>query len=645
MPEYVCNMLYCPVLRAAEAVYTFVNGKRTTPNTHKAQIPKTQFMKRIKSLFIIHAALVLAAALAGCTGGDRKTSSLELLQQELEIPARGGEITLTYLLRDPDGSTRIQAAADNDWLTGFRTDIPGCITFQAAANETESPRSATVEVTYGSVRQQARITQTAGERPREGFEITVFSTTQTEAAYRVVPPDDEIRYLSMVIEKSIMDTYPSEEQFFEEEMMIFTMMAGSMELSLEEYLEQISLTGTQERWRDELRPGVAYYAYAYGIEMDGTPLTGIYKQEFSTEKDPNAGMTFGIDCRLSGYEADITFAPSDENQLYVYDVWSDERIYWDLDNIYQNHINRYIRQSGLSAEEAVREIAVTGTVRKHYELDADTDYTAFAFAISPDGTLISEASLTKFRTGPVSPSDNRLTISIDEVHAHTAVFSIRTTCSDTYVFFLDRTAAWQGHSDEEIQRLLIRDYDARERLVSGDRQEKAAALMSSTAYTVYAFGMEAGRATTPLFTANFTTSAGESSSVTFSLEYDRFFDGEAAMEARPDIYSGLTGYAVLPTRAVTGGGDVSGYYYSVFIFRDMSDPDKYPDDMMINSLLGGNGFTTPERTFFVPYAQPSTAVGFAVDAEGNPGPVFRKIIRVNREDASPIEELIPGKSE
>lgn len=598
-------------------------------------------MKKINSLFIVLAALILPAALSGCTGAERKTASLELQQQELEIPAQGGEFTLTYLLRDPDGATRIQAAADNDWLTGFRTDIPGCITFQAAANETESPRSATVEVTYGSVRQQARITQTAGEKPREGFEITVFSTTQTEAAYRVVPPDDEIRYLSMVIEKSIMDTYPSEEQFFEEEMMIFTMMAGSMELSLEEYLEQISLTGTQERWRDELRPGVAYYAYAYGIEMDGTPLTGIYKQEFSTEKDPNAGMTFGIDCRLSGYEADITFAPSDENQLYVYDVWSDERIYWDLDNIYQNHINRYIRQSGLSAEEAVREIAVTGTVRKHYELDADTDYTAFAFAISPDGTLISEASLTKFRTGPVSPSDNRLTISIDEIHARTVNFSIRTTCNDTYVFFLDRTAAWDGYSDEEIQRLLIRDYDAKDRVVSGDRQEKATALMSSTEYTVYAFGFEAGRPTTELFTASFTTEAGQVSDVTFSLEYDRFFDGEEAMEAYPDIYSDLKGYAILPTRAVTGGGEVAEYYYSIFIYQDMSNPEQYPDDMMINSLMNGNGFTTPEKTFFVPYGQPSTVIGFSVDPEGNPGPVFREVIRINREDASPIEDLIP----
>ena len=110
----------------------------------------------------------------------------------------------------------------------------------------------------------------------------------------------------------------------------------------------------------------------------------------------------------------------------------------------------YGAYAGYTAEEAVAEITLKGTQTQEFELNGNTEFYAYGCAVSDKGEIKSDLVYTTFKTGPVAPSNNVLTIHDVEVNTDRAWFSISTTNMDQYAAFLLPASMVEGATDEEL---------------------------------------------------------------------------------------------------------------------------------------------------------------------------------------------------
>lgn len=89
-------------------------------------------------------------------------------------------------------------------------------------------------------------------------------------------------YISMVAEKSYIDSYESDAAYFNDELSFFKSSAEAAGIELSEYLAKLLKQGEVSGPAYRLKPENDYYAYAYGMSADGQRLTPIYKTEFTT---------------------------------------------------------------------------------------------------------------------------------------------------------------------------------------------------------------------------------------------------------------------------------------------------------------------------------------------------------------------------
>ena len=154
--------------------------------------------------------------------------------------------------------------------------------------------------------------------------------------------------------------------------------------------------------------------------------------------------------------------------------------------------------AGYTAEEAVAEITLKGTQTQEFELNGNTEFYAYGCAVSDKGEIKSDLVYTTFKTGPVAPSNNVLTIHDVEVNTDRAWFSISTTNMDQYAAFVLPASMVDGATDEElldyynnldsnilVSYLHFGDYDGYVLLDQADAD-----------YYILAFGYEYGMFTT-----------------------------------------------------------------------------------------------------------------------------------------------------
>ena len=110
----------------------------------------------------------------------------------------------------------------------------------------------------------------------------------------------------------------------------------------------------------------------------------------------------------------------------------------------------YGSYAGYTAEEAVAEITLKGTQTQEFELNGNTEFYAYGCAVSDKGEIKSDLVYTTFKTGPVAPSNNVLTIHDVEVNTDRAWFSISTTNMDQYAAFVLPASMVEGATDEEL---------------------------------------------------------------------------------------------------------------------------------------------------------------------------------------------------
>lgn len=243
----------------------------------------------------------------------------------------------------------------------------------------------------------------------------------------------------------------------------------------------------------------------------------------------------------------------------------------------------------------------------------------------------------------VGPSDNVLDISVSGITSTSATISISTTNNDPYRFVITSAKELEGMDDRQIIDLCVSLPEGQYNSGSGPVKGLIDNLEPSTEYSVLACGVEAGTATTGLFSKNFTTSEAVDADVKFELLLDGYYDLEqtvgafrsAGYDDDADYLAGLDGEAIMTFKATTDP-EVSTYYYMM-----MPDVEgNWMSDEEYVSALMANGASAPDGYIALDYDTAYLAVGVAVNDLGNTGPVWKKSFTLTSDGVSDPQGFI-----
>lgn len=138
-----------------------------------------------------------------------------------------------------------------------------------------------------------------------------------------------------------------------------------------------------------------------------------------------------------------------------------------------------------------------------------------------------------------------------------------------------------------------------------------------------------------VFSEVFTTEAMQYADINISVEWSDYWDGEALFNYGYSQFEGCDNEAILPV-SVNIEGDYDEYYYAIYS-RDLTDEETLPDEMFYDDL--SQGYSIKSMIVSVPFDTEMTIVAVAYDAMFMPSKLFRELIYLTKEGATPVEEF------
>jgi hypothetical protein len=162
-------------------------------------------------------------------------------------------------------------------------------------------------------------------------------------------------------------------------------------------------------------------------------------------------------------------------------------------------------------------------------------------------------------------------------------------------------------------------------------------LQPSTDYVLFAFGYEGEAPSTDLFYIEFSTTEEVVGESVMDLEIGKYFDFDELIPYNSQ-FAPYAGYALFPLK-VTVTPASEPYYYMLTTANIM---DYYTEDEIRQMLLAGYRQYTLENDHVVSFDTEIMFLGFAMDKNGNIGPLCKETFVLTRERASSPEEYFNG---
>lgn len=490
---------------------------------------------------VLSAALFAFTMLYGCTQKHELENHGQIIIENttINVPCSGGSFNVSYSITGGNNTDTPlpEISCDAQWITIATEQTEGAISFSVSENTSEQTRETSLEISHFDCKEQISVIQ---EGIRTSYDITIKEIGELEVTFDVLPPDNDHTYIALCIDKEYFDGLGSDDKAFEDDLEYFKLLAEENGMSLSQYLtERLLHKGElKDKTIGDLTPATAYYVYTYGLNADGTRTSKIFKEPFESALPPMQDVTFGIEYTIDGPLVTMTITPSDNGCKYYYDV-VDKADPSTLKDVVQEIINEHIKYGkflGMSLERVLEQILVSGKKEILFDnLEQEHQYTGFAVAVSSSGIVCSEVSYKDFATEAVQPSDNIITVNIDQTSVNSISYTTTPSNSDTYVTILERASDWEGYTSEQILERLGKDYDWSPRAISGTQSHTETRLLSDTEYLIFAFGYQAGTITTDLFMESARTQKGSSSAeLTFTFKITDVTDSGASVTVTPD---------------------------------------------------------------------------------------------------------------
>lgn len=592
---------------------------------------------------VLYSVLAIAAAafVYGCQKPMTESPALELDPAELTVPAEGGEFSVSYKVVNPAEGARLEIdEPDVDWVKGFAVS-DSRITFQVDKNDTEFQREVTVLVAYsGAAGKDFTIIQEGGVQAP--FTIEMKEITTSSYTFDIFPYDKEMYFFYNFCTQNYLDSHnlTSDEALFQDDMLYY----GNSIVSFLSQGDQIDVKNNVG-----ISPSTEYVIYAYGVDPETLErLTDIVYKRFTTLEPEKVDVEFGVVPHVDGTSVTLDVTPVNYDGHWAAfafktsDLDPDESLFSLCTEAMREQIG--IWSIIYTPEQLLEKFCKTGEQSIMFsDLQAESDYTIAVVAVNESVEVNSEPSTVSVTTGAVTPSDNVLDITVSGITSTSATISISTTNDDPYRFVIAAAEEFEGMDDNQIIGSCLSLPEDQYNNGTGPVRGTIGDLDPNTEYSVIAFGVEAGTATTGLFSKNFTTSEAVDTDVKFELLLDGYYDLEqtvgafrsAGYDDDADYLAGLDGEAIMTFKATTDP-EVSTYYYMM-----MPDVEgNWMSDEEYVSALMANGASAPDGYIALDYDTAYLAVGVAVNDLGNTGPVWKKSFTLTSDGVSDPQGFI-----
>ena len=354
--------------------------------------------------------------------------------------------------------------------------------------------------------------------PVADFELSVSDVTSTSCHFEVVPADDELPYVVMIVPKADYDAYENEYVYQDDDLTWFRVKAEEEGKTLTEWLQGFLHEGPFEGNEEGLIPEEDYYLYAYGLDYEGYFTTGVTKIEFSTPAIQMTDLTFDIDVTDVGLtQARVNVTASRENALFFVNVFTLQQYEeWGGGEVaFSTHaaalVDYYIKM-GQTLEAMVANLGSVGVASLVFDdLMDNTDYIAYAVGIDEDFYVNSKATIVPFTTGKVEQSSNTFTVDITGTTFCSVQGTVTPSNDDPYICAIQSKYQLEQYaSDVELMYDLAASYEKWNALdgvlYSGQTVdlEAISSLSPDTEYAVLCYGWD-GAPTTSLTRVDFKT--------------------------------------------------------------------------------------------------------------------------------------------
>lgn len=588
-----------------------------------------------KNIFYSFIVFATVALLGSCNKPENnQETGLTINEPVVTVPAEGGIFSVSYELENPaENGEMTVMPGDADWVSDFTVDeSASVITFEVMPNETEEERSVDVSVSYTGLQSEAKFTviQSGLSESPAAFVITPKTIDQTFFTVDVTPVDKEMQYILLSTTKSYIEglNLTTDEALYEDDM-LYIEATGKP-------ISDFCVTGDLVDYKFNAYPGTEYVVYAYGVDVTtGERLTDIVYAYLTTVEVGKVNAEFDIEAIVNGTIAEVAITPKNGYDGYYYFegyVTSSIDPSIPLFEICTNSFNStimYYQAFGYSDEMILSSVCSRGEASKIFELQPETTYTIVAYAVNEDLVVCSDPSTTEITTRNISPSDNVLTISVTDIEARSANVTITATNDNPYMYVKMEPddIAEVGETDKEILDYILENYYLGFYSI-GDESFSLTKLSPNTTYTICAFGYLSGEVTTGLFRKDFTTKEAVVGSVALELVCDKYYDIAEIWELDNSAVTGWDAYydIYLPVVPVTTPADAEAeLYYSVYgydTYFDTASESELQDEVYYNAC-DGEPREPGYLLYTLDYDDKVIALGFAIDAEGNWGPLYK----------------------
>lgn len=350
------------------------------------------------------------------------------------------------------------------------------------------------------------------------FVLTVSDVTSTSCHFSVLPKDESMSYVAMIVEKAEFDAFEDEYKYQDDDLLWFERLATEEGKSLQDWLEGFLHVGSLEADEEGLMPGATYYLYAYGLEYEGYFTTGVTKVEFTTPEIEQNELSFKIEVTDIGLtKATVNVTADKKDAVFFVNVFSPEQYQqWGGDETaFATHalaLVDYYVSMGRTTEEMVANLGSVGSASLVFDdLVDNTEYMAYAVGIDENFYVNTKAEVFRFTTKKAEESANTFDINITGTTYCSVLGTVTPSNADQFICSIQpKEQLLEYESDAAIMYDLVATYQKWNSLDkvlhAGDvvDLEEISSLSPSTEYVVLCFGWDEAP-TTGLTRAEFKT--------------------------------------------------------------------------------------------------------------------------------------------
>ena len=241
------------------------------------------------------------------------------------------------------------------------------------------------------------------------FELILSNVTTTTADLQVIPSDDTVGYYFDVCTEEDFNSVDGDVFYIVSEYMDYLKKAYPS-FSMSDILAAMLSYGPDSDTVSGLPAGTTMCFYAIAIDQDGNAASEPEVLKFTTgEAGDPAECTFDIEISdIKGTTCLISILPSDPSVRYWFAVTPVEGYPGDIPMMVEvkNEAANYAAEIGMSLEDVIAAVTLAGPVSDYwYDLEMDTQYYVYAFAMDKHGDYAGPCFKKAFTTAADDLSD------------------------------------------------------------------------------------------------------------------------------------------------------------------------------------------------------------------------------------------------